>query len=126
MNSIQKRFSLFLLGCIPARLFLTYLSKNRPQYQIYLGYLALIFGISFLYLYITGSRKTGGEVFGDKIWWNNNRLFHGVMYLTFAYYALIRPQNSNAWQILLVDTIAGLLFFLNYHYKQGNFSKLVN
>ena len=25
-------------------------------------------------------RKTGLEVFGDKIWWNNLRPIHGILY----------------------------------------------
>ena len=69
MNNIQKRFVLFLFGCIPTRLALTYLAKNIAiDYLPILGYITLIIGISFGYLFLSGTRKTGAEVFGDKIW----------------------------------------------------------
>lgn len=100
MNNIQKRFLLFLLGCIPTRLAITYLAKTISiQYLPILGYLALIPAIGFAYLYLSGTRKTGAEVFGDKIWWNDLRPIHSLFYFLFAYNAINKVKN--AWLYLL-------------------------
>jgi hypothetical protein len=68
-------------------------------------------------------RKTGTEVFGEKIWWNDIRPVHGLLYLLFAYLAI--NKNKNAWLILLFDVLFGLSMFLNNHYYKGNFKYLV-
>lgn len=119
MNNLQKRFLLFLIGCIGTRLFLVFISKYIDnEYLPYLGYLALIPMIGFFYIWITGSRKTGGEVFGDKIWWDHLRPIHGAIYGLFAYAAI--NKNENAWIFLLIDVIIGLVSFLRHHNLQGN------
>lgn len=123
MNTIQKRFLLFLIGCIGTRSLFVYLAKNTNKtYLQYMGYLALLPAIGFFYLFLTGSRKTGTEVFGDKIWWNNLRPIHGIMYALFAYNAII--GNSNAWIYLLIDVIIGLFSFLVFHYINNDFKYL--
>ena len=124
MNTIQKRFLLFLIGCIGTRtLFVYFAKKANTTYLMYMGYLALLPAIGFIYLYLTGTRKTGPEVFGDKIWWNDLRPIHGLLYLLFAYNAI--NGNKNAWIYLLVDVIVGLTSFVWFHYYNGDFSKLV-
>lgn len=123
MNTIQKRFLLFLFGCIPTRLLYTYLAKNNIKYLPHLGYIALIIGLGFMYIYITDSRKTGGEVFGDTIWWNNFRPIHSILFLMFAYFAIVN-KNPESWKLLFADTLLGLVLFLYYHYSQNNFVKL--
>ena len=123
MNSIQKRFVLFLFGCIGIRLLFVYIAKNISLNNVYyLGYLALIMPVAFIYIYLTGSRKTGPEVFGDKIWWNNLRPIHALLYCLFAYNAINR--NPSAWLFLLADIIIGLIGFLTFHYLNNDFSKL--
>ena len=123
MNNIEKRFLLFLFGCIPMRLAIMYLAKVISlQYLPILGYLALIPAFGFYYLYFSGSRKTGPEVFGDKIWWNNLRPIHGLFYTLFAYNAII--GNSNAWIYLLIDVLFGLTSFLIFHYINNDFKNL--
>ena len=123
MNNIQKRFVLFLLGCIGTRSLLVYLAKNvNKTILMYMGILALFPAIGFFYLFLTGSRKTGAEVFGDKIWWNNLRPIHGILYSLFAYNAII--GNTKAWVYLLVDVLLGLTSFLIFHYNNGDFHKL--
>lgn len=125
MNIVQKRFLLFLIGCIPVRLLLVYLSKTlSTKYLTWMAYLALIPAIGFFYIYLTNSRKTGGEVFGDKIWWNNLRPVHGLLYMVFA--VLVFTKNTNiAWIPLLIDVLIGLSNFFYYHYSVGNFTQLV-
>jgi hypothetical protein len=116
---------MFLLLCIPTRLYIANVAKTTSKNTLmYMGYLSLIVGLSFMYIYATGSRKTGLETQGDKIWWNALRPFHGLMHILFAYYAV--QGNSRAHEFLLVDVFVGLVAFLWYHYSAGNFKKLVD
>ena len=125
MNNIQKRFLLFLIGCIGTRSLFVYIAKNaKPTLLPYLGYLALLPAIGFTYIYLSGARKTGAEVFGEKIWWNNLRPVHALLYTLFAYNAI--HQNPISWVFLLLDVSLGLFSFLSHHYLQGNFQLLWN
>ena len=124
MNNLQKRFLLFLIGCIGTRSLLAYIAKNvSTQLLMYMGYLALLPAIGFIYLFFSGSRQTGAEVFGDKIWWNNLRPLHGALYFLFAYNAII--GNKNAWVYLLIDVVIGLISFLTFHFYNGDFKKVL-
>lgn len=121
---MQKRFALFLIGCIGTRFLLTYLAKTVPlTYLPILGYLAVIPAFGFLIIYVMGWRTTGREVFGDKIWWNSLRPVHGILWMLFAILAI--RKNQNAWIILLIDTLIGLVAFLVHHFTAGNFKKLM-
>ena len=123
MNLIQKRFLLFLFGCIGTRTLFVYLAKKANRiYLKYIGYLSILPAVGFFYLYLTGSRKTGPEVFGNKIWWNDSRPIHGLMYFLFAYNAI--NGDAFAWIYLLVDVVIGLVSFLYFHYYNNDFSKL--
>ena len=123
MNTIQKRFLLFLFGCIGTRSLFVYLAKNaNTTYLRYMGYLSILPAIGFFYLFLTGSRKTGAEVFGGKIWWNDLRPVHGLIYFLFAYNAI--NGNHFAWIYLLVDVIIGLISFLSFHYYNNDFKDL--
>ena len=123
MNTIQKRFLLFLFGCIVTRLLFAYLAKEISlKYLPLLGYLALMPAIGFIYIFLTGSRKTGAEVFGEKIWWNNLRPLHATLYLLFAYNAIYRVKR--AWIYLLIDVLIGLFSFLIHHYMNGDYKRL--
>jgi len=120
MTPMQKRFLLFLGGCIPARLALTAAAKYLPlSYLPYMGIVTLVIAIGFLYLYFTGKRTTGLETQGAPIWWMKFRIFHGLMYGLFSFLAF--NYMRNAYKVLLVDTIIGLLLFLHYHYQAGDF-----
>ena len=111
MNNLLKRFLLFLIGCMGLRFLFVIIAKNISiQYLPILGYLALLPAIGFMYIFITGSRQTGPEVFGEKIWWNNLRPLHALLYSLFAYNAIIR--NKGAWVYLLIDVLIGLSSFL--------------
>jgi len=124
MNNIQKRFLLFLLCCIGVRTLLVVVAKHISINILpYMGYLALIPAIGFIYIYMNNLRKTGAEVMGDKIWWNNLRPIHALLYGLFAISAI--QANRNAWVWLLIDVCVGLISFLYFHYTAGNFSKLL-
>ena len=121
MEMIHKRFLLFLIGCIGVRVLITYTAKHiNNEYLPYLGYLAIIPTIGFTYIYLTDSRQTGGEVFGDKIWWNNLRPIHALLYGLFSYSAIYRQSNS--WKFLMADVILGVISFLSHHYHAGSFN----
>lgn len=114
MDNFQKRLLLFLGGCIPMRLTLVYLAKKMiPEHVGYMGYMSLIPAIGFSIIYVTGIRKTGAEVFGGKIWWNDLRPIHAALYFTFAYMAI--KQHKLAYLPLLMDVIIGLVAFIIQH-----------
>jgi len=111
MENSQNRVWLFLVGCIGTRSLLVYLAKTvSPYYLGMMGWLALLPAIGFYYIWITGSRKTGPEVFGDKIWWDHLRPIHGALYALFAYFAIQRKPF--AWIFLLIDVLFGLASFM--------------
>jgi len=123
MKDIQKRFLLFLLLCIPIRIIFVLVAKTiNKKYLPYGGYIGLIISIGFAYIYIFNKRKTGNETFGKKIWWNNLRPIHSLLYLIFAYLAI--NKKKTAYIPLLFDVIIGLISFLIYHYSIGSFVKL--
>ena len=113
MNDSDKRFYLFIFGCIGTRLALTYGAKVVGDKYINhlptLGYIALIPAFGMLYYYVSGTRQTGPEVFGDKICWDKFRPIHVVLLLTFAFLAI--RSDKRAWMALLVDVLVGLLLF---------------
>lgn len=112
MDKTTKRRALFLLGCIPTRLLITYIAYKYPQQTLHiLGPLALVPAIGFFTIYLFGLRKTGPEVFGDKIWWNHLRPIHGSLWATFAVFALTPELKPHAWKVLLIDTLLGLIAF---------------
>ena len=124
MDALKKRIALFLVACIGTRTLFAYVSKTVDiNYLPYLGYLALIPVIGFTYIFITGSRTTGVEVGGDKIWWNSLRPVHATLYALFAYSAI--NKRAYSWLFLLTDVIIGLVSFLHFHYMNGDFKKLL-
>ena len=119
----QKRFALFLGGCIPARIGLAliakYLSSSSSSAYLYklFGLILLLPAFGFLYLYFTGKRQGHGvETQGELIWWNKFRILHGVLYLLFSYNAIFNPSFKSAYLILFLDAFIGLTLFLLHHY----------
>lgn len=102
----RKRALLFLLGCIPVRLLVCYMSATRVELLPALGALALLPALGFAILYAFDLRKTGPEVFGGAIWWNSLRPLHALLWGTFAVLAL--RHSPHAWKVLLADTLLGL------------------
>jgi hypothetical protein len=113
-TDFQKRAALFLIGCMGTRFGITYIAKTKLELLPTLGLLAVGPAIGFLVIYFFGLRKTGLETMGAPIWWNDLRVMHGVLYGIFAYLAL--QSNKNAWIVLLIDTIIGLLAWTNHHF----------
>ena len=123
MNNIQKRFLLFIFGCIVARLSLVFLAiKLSNNLKPYLGVFCIVISAGLMSAFISG-RSSGIETFGEKIWWNSLRPIHTSLFL-FAGILLLNKNNS-AYKLLLADTLFGLSSFLIYHYTSGNFRYLI-
>jgi len=110
----MKRLLLFLIGCIGMRSLFAYAAKVASVGVLrIMGWLALIPAFGLMYIFATGSRKTGAEVFGEKIWWNSLRPIHSAMYFAFALLA-INGLRGIAWKVLAADVALGLsAFFVN-------------
>jgi hypothetical protein len=122
LTPVQKRFILFLGGCIPARICLAllakYLSSVSSSYYKLFGYILLLPAFGFLYLFFTGKRQgVGPETQGELIWWNKFRLLHGLIYLLFSYNAIFNPTFKSAYLFLLLDAFIGLVLFLLHQYN---------
>ena len=127
LTAIQKRFAMFLGGCVPVRLFAAWLAyylarRNTTTGLKVLAGLAIAAVIGWAVILIFGLRKTGAETQGAPIWWNFMRPIHMFMYCLFI--GLVFSNNTkyqkNAWIVLLLDVIIGLLAFLWHHLKQDN------
>jgi hypothetical protein len=111
----RNQLLLFLIGCIGVRLAIAYIAKNvSPDKLPYLGYLALLPALGWLYIYFVSPRDTGPEVFGGKIWWNQIRPIHAMLYILFAIYAIQKKPYS--YIPLAVDAVFGLSAFLFFHF----------
>lgn len=96
------------------RLLLVYCAKEIHQDGLqYMGYISLIPALGFLYIYLFNLRKTGIEARG-RIWWNNMRPLHGVLYLLFAIYAI--KKERFAWIVLFIDVVLGFAIWLHHYY----------
>ena len=110
-----KRAALFLVGCIGMRSLFAYIAAITPSaYLPYLGLLALLPVIGWTYILVTGGRKTGLEVDGERIWWNGLRPLHAVNYAAFAAAAIMKSRN--AYLFLVWDVILGLGAWINHHF----------
>ena len=110
MDDQTKRMLLFLIGCIGMRSLFVWIAYRYTQFLPYMGALALLPAIGFIVIYLGDFRKTGPEVFGDQIWWNDLRPIHGLLYALFAVLALCK--NESAWIVLLVDVLIGFSAYM--------------
>ena len=115
LSTETKRIALFLIGCMGARSLLVYLAYQKST-RLYVALFAALVAIGFMYIYFTGSRKTGPEVFGDRIWWNDIRPVHATLYATAALMIWTNRYSNDAWKVLLLDLVIGLLAFINKHF----------
>ena len=88
-----------------------------PEYLPIMGIFGLVLAIGFATIYIMGWRKTGAEVLGNRIWWNDLRPLHAALWFTFAVFALARHRG--AWIALLADAVLGLFAFVYHHMYVG-------
>lgn len=113
-DNVQKRLLLFLIGCIGTRSLVTLVAKNRRDLLPKLSILAAIVAAGFLVIYVFKLRETGREVFGEKIWWNDYRPLHALLYGLFSYTAISANYSSESWKFLAADTLLGLLLFIKH------------
>lgn len=112
MDNSTKRLLLFLIGCIGMRSLFAYAASVASVGVLrVMGWLALLPAIGFMYIFVSGARRTGAEVFGEKIWWNSLRPLHAVLYFAFAWLA-INGMSGMAWKVLAADVVLGLGAFL--------------
>jgi hypothetical protein len=129
MKTLTKNESIFyfLFGCIPVRLLLVYLAYSLSKENLkLLSVILFTIGISFIYLFITNiwiienpiipwiQRKNAPEA-GGETWWIKYRIIHGLLYLISA----VNAYNGEniAGLFLLIDTVIGLLLFINKRSK---------
>lgn len=106
----NKKIVLFVFGCLLVRLSFVLIAKNINKKMLpLLGKIAIILAIGFLALYFGDLRQKGA--LNQKVWWNNLRPLHSILYFTFAYLAL--NKNDKAYITLLLDVLIGLLAFIN-------------
>ena len=110
----RLRLALFLIGCMGTRIALTLLAKYAsPTLLQVMGGVALLPAIGFAAIFALDLRKTGPEVFGDRIWWNSLRPLHAILWGGFAILALLRMPD--AWILLALDTAIGFAAFVHHH-----------
>ncbi len=116
MNNFYYRIALFLIGCLSTRIMLAYLVKTYGNYYTKeLAVILIVIATGFAYIYITNSRKTGGEVFGEKIWWNRMRPIHSGLYFISAF--MLLSKNKQAYVPLILDVGIGFTAWLLYHFS---------
>lgn len=115
MTPLNKRFALFLLGCIPVRLSFVVLARTLPIQYIKLAAIpALLLATAFFIIFFFKLRKSGPETMGAPIWWNALRPVHGIIWASIAYFAF-KENREVVWRLLLFDVIFGLVSFTIHH-----------
>ena len=110
-----RRVLLFLVGCIGSRSLLAYLAYALSPSQLpYLGFLTMIPVFGWVYILLTGSRKSGLETGGEPIWWNALRPLHAFNYALFSLFAFLR--NEKAYLVLVFDVCIGLFAWIHHHF----------
>jgi len=104
---------IFLFGCIGTRIAISMLAKYIDiNYLPYMAILTTIFSLGFLRGFITNSPKVG--FFGNPAWWENYRIIHSINFGIFSVLAI--NKNPDAWIILFVDAMLGLIFFIKKYF----------
>ena len=109
----------FIFGCIFLRLlFVLVALKINKKYLPILGILALFPAVGFMLIYFGVFRRKSGA-FGQKVWWNNLRLVHAILYICFSLLAINKSKYS--YIPLLIDVLIGFFAFMCHHYP--NYTK---
>lgn len=108
------------------RIFFTLLAKNN-KYMPLLSLIYIIAGIGIIKNFFIKSNlaETQLDWVNGKVWWNDLRIIHGFLYLSFAITTMLNLKNKKLWIFLAMDTVLGISAFLHYHYTQNHFSKLL-
>ena len=107
----NHRMLLYLLVCLPVRTIPIVILFLTRKVDLPISILYLIMGISFLYR--TTSFHSGQlGAFGGKVWWQNLRLIHGIIYL-FAFWLIYKKKIEQVKCLLIADLLLGLIGFIN-------------
>lgn len=119
-NISKERIATFLVLCIGTRLslaLLAYWIENNKynNLRILIGIVGLVIALSFLLIYFFGSETADRqlEIWKDddtKLWWNQFRIVHGILYFLFAIFALTLTEGS--YIFLGMDVTLGLILWL--------------
>lgn len=109
------------------RILLTLLAKNN-KYMLLLSLIYIIAGIGIIKNFFIKSNlaETQLDWVNGKVWWNDLRIIHGFLYISFSITSMLNFKNNKSWIFLALDTLLGISAFLHYHYSQNHFSKLLN
>lgn len=107
--------SMFLRFCIPVRIALAILpAVLSKEYLPYYGWVLLLIGSAFQWLYWSRSRMQAPEA-GGPTWWHNLRVVHGALYLAAGYLAV--TGRATAWIPLAIDVLLGVYVHVARYYR---------
>ena len=119
MNITKAYLFCIAIRCIPIIMFYI-LNKNIiPSITYPLAYLIsiiyCIIGLLFLLKAFTFNKKQKG-FFGNKVWWNELRYFHGIIYILNTI-LLIYFKNINVIICSLIfDLLIGIISFRDHYF----------
>jgi len=113
MKHSIERILVFVFGCLLTRSLVGFaayktVADNAVLLRNLVGVLCLGIGSGLTYYYCSGTRAYGGEVNGlrgGRIWWNNLRPFHAVLYVAAA--LLLFTNSRCAWMPIAADVAFG-------------------
>tara|TARA_B100000963_G_scaffold348556_1_gene356318 strand:+ start:40739 stop:41095 length:357 start_codon:yes stop_codon:yes gene_type:complete len=111
MNNKKSIIFLFIFGCFLARTMIAYtayiITIKYLNYLPLAGYVGLIISLGFAYNIVMGRNK---GAFNQRVWWQNYRYIHSLIFFIFALLAI--NKNQEAYKLLFLDALLGLLFFM--------------
>tara|TARA_Y100000389_G_C17387066_1_gene477666 strand:- start:246 stop:587 length:342 start_codon:yes stop_codon:yes gene_type:complete len=113
---MYKRNLIFWFGCILFRVILAVIAYIAPPHILKkLSFITIIpaFNFIFMYLFSIKETKSSRGFFKGKIWWNELRPIHGILYLLFSIYAF--REKKFAYKILVLDVIIAIFSKLLYN-----------
>ena len=118
MTDVLWRIFFYFVACIPLRMSMVYILYAIPT--IYLPYLSILFllmGLGFLYSFIhmlLTPHISHIGLFQGEVWWNINRLLHGIVYIQTFFY--LRKKNlERSIPLLVIDLLYGIFTFILYY-----------
>lgn len=110
MNTTQRILA-YLFVCLPIRSIPIITLFMTNKFNVPISILYLIMGVGFLHRATTYTETQKGFT-GGKVWWQNLRLLHGIVYLLVSY--LIYQNKIDVVRcLLIVDLLVGFLGFLH-------------
>jgi hypothetical protein len=113
---MNKSQVIFLMLCMPVRIFLIYLSR-QPQFYKYISVMSLCVGLGFLTIWLFGLRTHGIETGGREIWWNNSRPIYALFFLLYFMSNHYDFHKDKAWIFISLSTSLGAVNYMNRYLK---------